>query len=253
MTVTADARMRIVILAEFVSLLEYFEQHLQKLLINSIGVSKFHPVITKSVLEDTNKELVKNIAAEVVKMLQPSFKELKIKIYVISVANQFLEDRIKSLEEHKASHEVRLTTLEERPALSTQTLVDSTVARNIAVEASYEAKDQALRACNIIAFNISERISQADKLVNFNSILSKIGIASKAKDVFRLGQQRREATRPLKVVFSNPTDALTVLKRRRDFYRFNVQIRDDQTPAQISYKRSLNEELDRRVRGAKRI
>ena len=93
------------------------------------------------------------------------------------------------------------------------------------------------RSANLIIYGISET-SEGDPKENDQnfvaSLLDKIGVAQRPKQLFRLGKQTEGRTRPVKLVMENDDDKDTImarlgnLKNAEDVFR-KVSIRDDYT------------------------
>ena len=94
------------------------------------------------------------------------------------------------------------------------------------------------RSANLIIYGISETTTEGNSKENDQnfvaSLLDKIGVAQRPKQLFRLGKQTEGRARPVKLVMENDEDKATImarlgnLKNAEDAFR-KVSIRDDYT------------------------
>ena len=113
----------------------------------------------------------------------------------------------------------------------------TTAFRNSKNEAVVQEKEREKRSTNLIIYGIGES-SEGDPKEHDKtfvaSLLEKIGVAQRPKQLFRLGAQADGKTRPVKLIMETEADKDTImarlgnLKNAEDAYR-KVSIRDDYT------------------------
>ena len=100
-----------------------------------------------------------------------------------------------------------------------------------------QEQERGKRAANLIIYGINESSDEDQKEHDQNfvaTLLDKIGVAQRPKQVFRLGQRTEGKSRPVKLVMETEADKDTImarlgnLKNAEDAFR-KVSIRDDYT------------------------
>lgn len=115
-----------------------------------------------------------------------------------------------------------------------------------------EQQDRLARAGNVMLFGLeeSDRMPPAEQV---SELLRSVGAPSRDRIVraVRVGSQRSDQPRPVKVVMVTETDAVGVLRRTRDLrQRRQVRVDRDLTPAQTERRREqLQPAADIRARG----
>lgn len=105
------------------------------------------------------------------------------------------------------------------------------------------------RASNIIMHNVkepsqntrSDRTTEDKKSVQ--EILKNIEVDTSNISVFRLGKYDQTKNRPIKVTFSNPHEALNVLKNKKEITVPSIRIFSDQTKMQRDYFLTVKKKL----------
>lgn len=175
------------------------------------------------------------------------------------VFNATLDDQLKALFT-KIMNE--LPNVIATSVISLQQQIDNHEARIAAIESSYsstpntmdseevyrEASERIRRAKNAIVFGLEEQGNAASDLTTINTLFASIPIQLAARSAFRLGKERANAHRPLKLVFASEVDVHALFRNARLLRSHNLTVRSDQTPNQRKYLDSLRAQRDDRAK-----
>jgi hypothetical protein len=111
---------------------------------------------------------------------------------------------------------------------------------------------RSVRACNVILYNVKKDPHVEDVGIA-NDILKVINtsLAVSPENVVRLGKSSGRKPAPLKLRLNNSDSARSCLRKQsvllgKDVYA-KIVIREDKTPRQMQYLKSLREELNQRI------
>lgn len=100
---------------------------------------------------------------------------------------------------------------------------------------------------NMIVYNFIHD-DDVDDLVSFNKILHEfLPTLQPALSALRFGKSLDNKPLPLKVSFKSDQDVLAILSKKAVFAPLNIRIKNDQTPEQRSYLKSVQNELNARI------
>jgi phenylalanyl-tRNA synthetase alpha subunit len=115
-----------------------------------------------------------------------------------------------------------------------------------------ESVERSVRACNVISYNVKKDPHVEDVEIA-NDILNVIdtSLAVSPENVVRLGKSSGRKPAPLKLRLNNSDSARACLRKQsvllgKDVYA-KIVIREDRTPRQMQYLKSLREELNQRI------
>lgn len=157
-------------------------------------------------------------------------------------AIQPLEAEIADIKENVDAFGKRITALESRQGAA----VGSSSLQQISV-ACDELRERCRRAANVILVGLAEITEGTDELVGVNTLLSSLGLGVEARQAVRLGGNRGNRARPLKLVFESEREVFLIFKNKRLFASKNLIVKNDQTPREREYLAELRGELQRRI------
>lgn len=121
-----------------------------------------------------------------------------------------------------------------------------------------ESVERALRAANIIIYNVPEFTDSGDSnsvddVAHVNDVLEICdpSVAVSPDNIQRIGKRQKDKVRPIKVTLRNCSQALLCLKNKKKLLHSKkftkIVISDDKTVQQLSNLRALRDELKTRM------
>lgn len=146
-------------------------------------------------------------------------------------------------------------TLKEENSILRQKLSEQKASNNELnnYEIVQEIQERQNRASNIIIYNINESGTKnkqeqvREDTDTITNILDNISKDVTVKKTFRLGKFSVDKNRPIKVILSNPEQAMIILKNKNKLAIPGIYIYNDQTKMQRNYYLSIKEKLKERT------
>ena len=111
-----------------------------------------------------------------------------------------------------------------------------------------EIENRHTRASNIIVFNLPKAVKGKTDLESLNKVFGEIKDFPCAISAGRITPKPRDnRPLPLKVSFASKSDALMVLRNKDKLIKYKLTVKNDITPQQQNYLKSLQSELDLRI------
>ena len=123
-----------------------------------------------------------------------------------------------------------------------------------------EINERTERSKSVLLFNIPESMARSvedrvgDDLNQVMAILNPLGSSSQPKKVFRLGSSKPNVVRPLKIVYNNKDEAMSILRSNKSNTNRKFHFRADLTKLQRETNAAVIQEFnDRKSRGENEI
>ncbi|KAK5640701.1 hypothetical protein RI129_009248 [Pyrocoelia pectoralis] len=114
-----------------------------------------------------------------------------------------------------------------------------------------EVAERQLRSRNVIMYNLNENHSNDQDLIDVQDVIKKIStVPTEHIKLFRLGQSKSpNKPRPIKIIFKNSDDAISVLRNNKKLKEINstIFVRSDLTKMQLEHLSNLRTELQERI------
>ena len=176
-------------------------------------------------------------------LLSSCMKELKNDL--IRVFKSSLEETEKRLVNRFDDHDNKLISLSER--VSKLESDSSNISAADKKDLLSEIEDRLICASNIIVFDLPKAAKSKTDLDPVNAIFGKITDFPRAVFARRFGKPRDDKPALLKVSFSSNNDALMVLRNKKELNKHKITVKNDITPQQQSFIKSLQSELNTRI------
>ena len=156
-----------------------------------------------------------------------------------------LDDTEKRLAERLDRHETEIDNLKSRVEMIENS--ESGVSAADKEDLLTELDERRTRAHNVITFGLQQDLNGKSDTDLINEIFAEITDFPRAITATRIGKPRDNEPMPLKVTFDSHSDALFVLRNKEKLNKHKLSVRNDKTPNQQNYMKSLQSELSART------
>lgn len=169
--------------------------------------------------------------------------KLKSEMANISGFRAVIEKKVDTIENEIASLKSGSTSAINTPLFSYEDIISETYER------SQREKNVIIRGVKEIRSSISAERQIHDSEEVMKVIKMAVPDCIEPTKTIRLGKYNPEASRPIKVLFSTPEPAKSILRNKSNIESTNIKIYSDETPYQQKYRNNLRDELNRRLEG----
>lgn len=168
---------------------------------------------------------------------------IKSELANISGFRANIEKKVDNIENEIASLKSGSTSTITTPLLNYEDIISETFDR------SQREKNVIIRGIKEVRSSNSEERQTHDCQEVMKVIKMAVSDCTEPTKTIRLGKYNPDASRPIKVIFSTPEPAKTILRHKTSIQCENIKIYSDETPYQQKYRKNLRDELKRRLDG----